>query len=73
MTKYFYLDRSVPKFWRNSFRPLAEAMPPVFEPLQILGRIRHPIGQRLAAEGFVRPKMKMFVQAEFPSQLANRM
>jgi len=35
--------------------PLADALPPVFEPFQIFLGIRHPVGQGLAAEGFVRP------------------
>ena len=46
-------------------------MPPVFEPLQIFARIRHPVGQRLAAEGFVWPEMEVFLNAEFPGQFGN--
>ena len=53
-------------------RSRADAMPPVFEPLQILARIQHPAGQRLAAEGFVRPQMQVLLDAQFPGQCGNR-
>ncbi len=53
-------------------RPLTDGMLPVFEPHQILARIRHPVGDRLAAEGFVRPQMEMLLDTKFSGQFGNR-
>jgi len=46
-------------------------MPPVFEAFQVFVWIPHPVGQGLAAEGFVRPKMEVFLNTEFLCDFGN--
>src|SRR5437016_13892212 len=57
--------RGVINLWIKLFRPFADAMPPIFEPFQIPARIRHPVSQGLAAEGFVGPQMQVLRDAQF--------
>ena len=44
----------------------------MFEPLEVLTRIRHPVGHRVTPEKFVRPEMKMLFETHFFGQFGNR-
>src|SRR6266581_4029752 len=53
------------------FGPLTDAMPPMFESLRKIAWILCPCGQGSAAKRFVRPQMKLSLDAEFLCQSRN--